>query len=311
MRVAEHFSKFVHQEDTGDLLKEVTMEELEATLKWFKKDKSPSPDGWTIEFYIAFFEILGEDLLKIVENCRRSGRISSAIKSTFIALISKPNNPSSYNDFCPISLCNCLYKIISKIIANHLKPTLSRHISSEQFAFLHHRQIHEAIATAQELLHTLQIKKQKGMILKVDLSKAFDRCVTQWGSYIFLQFRERTQAGMSTLTLTFFTHHGRIKLILIKAVIEATPVYWMTLAWILKGILNILQSICCRFLWKGNQLGKLFAWVKWDTIAKPKSWGGWGIKRLDLFSKALAAKLGWQLITSNSLWSRVVQLKYI
>jgi len=49
------------------------------------------------------------------------------------------------------------------------------------------------------------------------------------------------------------------RLILIKAVIEATPVYWMTLAWIPKGILSRLQSICGRFLWKGHQPGKLFA----------------------------------------------------
>jgi len=171
MRVAEKFPRFVLQEESDDLTKEVTMEELEATIKWFKKDKSPGPDGWTIEFCIAFFDILGNDLLKIVEQCRRSGRISSAIKSTFIALIPKDNFPTSFNDFRPISLCNCLYKII----ANRLKPILSRHISPEQFAFLQHRQIHEAIATAQELMHTLQIKKQKGMILKVDLSKAFDR----------------------------------------------------------------------------------------------------------------------------------------
>eukprot|EP00253_Pinus_taeda_P034809 PITA_34809 len=101
--------------------------------------------------------------------------MSSAIKSTFIALIPKTDGPSSFDDFRPISLCNCLYKIIAKIIANRLKPILSQHISSEQFAFLHHRQIHEAIASAQELIHTLQSKKKKGMILKIDLSKAFDR----------------------------------------------------------------------------------------------------------------------------------------
>lgn len=91
------------------------------------------------------------------------------------------------------------------------------------------------------------------------------------------------------------------RLVLINAVLEATPMYWMTLAWIPRGILNRLQNICCRFVWKGNQPGRLFAWVKWDSIAKPKKWGGWGIKRLDLFSKALAAKLCWQLISTNSL----------
>lgn len=75
--------------------------------------------------------------------------------------------------------------------------------------------------------------------------------------------------------------------------------------------MNRLQSICCRFLWKGQQQGRLFAWVKWDTIAKPKRWGGWGIKRLDSFSKALAAKLRWRLLTSDGLWSQVAYAKYI
>lgn len=117
-------------------------------------------------------------MLKVVEDCRRRGRLSSAIKSTFIALIPKSDHPSSFNDFRPISLCNCLYKITAKIIANRLKLILSNHISSEKFAFLQHQQIHEAIAMAQELLHSFQTRKLKGMILKVDLSKAFDR--TNW-----------------------------------------------------------------------------------------------------------------------------------
>lgn len=98
---------------------------------------------------------------------------------------------------------------------------------------------------------------------------------------------------------------------LIKAILEATLVYWMTLAWIPRGILARLQNICSRFLWKGIKQGNLFAWVKWDIIARPKRWGGWGLKRLDIFAKALAAKLGWQLITTQSLWTKVAYAKYI
>lgn len=100
--------------------------------------------------------------------------MQNSTHGSYIYHVKLANLPISYNDFRPISLCNCLYKIIAKIIANLLKPILSRHISPKQFSFLHHRQIHEAIATAQELLHSLHIKKN-GMILKVDLSKAFDR----------------------------------------------------------------------------------------------------------------------------------------
>lgn len=97
------------------------------------------------------------------------------------------------------------------------------------------------------------------------------------------------------------------RLTLIKAVLEGTLIYWMSLAWIPRGILDRLKKICCRFLWKGNKQGSLFAWVKWDTISRPKKWGGWGIKILE----ALAAKLGWQLITTHSLWTKVVYEKYI
>lgn len=93
----------------------------------------------------------------------------NAFNTTFISLIPKTNNPVSFDDFCPISLCNCIYKIIAKIIANRLYPILSTHISSEQFSFLQDKHIHEDVGIAQEVMQL------KGMILKVYLSKEFDR----------------------------------------------------------------------------------------------------------------------------------------
>jgi len=87
-------------------------------LKWLKKDKNPGSDGWTMKFYIVFFEVLGTDLLRIIEESRRNERILGTLKSTFIALIPKADKPSSFDDFRLISLCNCIYKIIPKIIAN-------------------------------------------------------------------------------------------------------------------------------------------------------------------------------------------------
>ena len=175
INVATHFPRFVEEEDSEALEVPVTMEELEGTIKWFKKEKSPGPDGWTIEFYSAFFELLGGNILKVVEESRTSGSLYNAINSTFIALIPKSDNPSSFDDFRPISLCNVLYKIISKIIANRIKPILSRHISPQQFAFLENRQIHEAIGSAQEAIHSIWTKHLKCILLKIDLSKAFDR----------------------------------------------------------------------------------------------------------------------------------------
>ena len=58
------------------------------------------------------------------------------------------DNPKSLHEFRPISLCNYIYKVISKVIAWRLKDLLSEHITGEQFGFLKGRQIHEAIGVA-------------------------------------------------------------------------------------------------------------------------------------------------------------------
>ena len=110
-----------------------------------------------------------------MEDTRISGRIPACFNSTFIALIPKVDNPLSLADFRPISLCYCIYKVIAKVVARRLKGILSTHISGEQFGFLEGHQIHEAIGTAQEALHSMKTKNLKGTVLKIDLSKAYDR----------------------------------------------------------------------------------------------------------------------------------------
>jgi hypothetical protein len=48
--------------------------------------------------------------------------MSSCINATFLAVIPKLDCPNSFDDFCLIVLCNCLYKIIAKIIVFGLNP---------------------------------------------------------------------------------------------------------------------------------------------------------------------------------------------
>lgn len=85
----------------------------------------------------------------------------------------------------------------------------------------------------------------------------------------------------------------------------------MALAWIPRNILAKLQQICNRYLWAGNQDKRIFAWIGWNKIAIPKKWGGWGLKELAIFAKALAGKMGWALLMSQSLWTRLTYHKYI
>jgi hypothetical protein len=103
---ASLFTNLVSATEATDLFNPVTLIELKNILFLFKKERSPGPDGWTTEFFTHFFDLVGSDLLLMVEDARVKGKISSSLNSTFLVLIPKEDNPTSFNDFRPISLCN-------------------------------------------------------------------------------------------------------------------------------------------------------------------------------------------------------------
>jgi hypothetical protein len=130
------------------LMEEVTLQELKEVMNSYQKDKIPRPDEWTIDFFLGFFDLLGQDTLRLVEEIRLTGQMPLSLNFTFIALIPKKDNPNSLDEFKPISLCNCIYNIMSKVLQRRLKRILSNKISLEQFGFMEGRQIHEVIGVA-------------------------------------------------------------------------------------------------------------------------------------------------------------------
>jgi hypothetical protein len=133
--LASPFPRLVTEQDSLLLESPCTREELWDVLKAFAKDRSPGPDGWTMEFFIHFFELVGDELLDVVEDSRSRGVVTKALNSTFLVLIPKVNKPTTFGDFRPISLCNLCYKIIAKILANMIKPILSRTLSKRNWGF--------------------------------------------------------------------------------------------------------------------------------------------------------------------------------
>lgn len=83
------------------------------------------------------------------------------INNTFIALIPKIDNPLTVNNYMPISLCNTILKIITKILANRLKPLVTKIIHPLQGAFVKNRAIHDNILVADEIFHSFHDKKER------------------------------------------------------------------------------------------------------------------------------------------------------
>eukprot|EP00253_Pinus_taeda_P020626 PITA_20626 len=151
------------------------MEEVEEAVRSMPNDKAPGPDGFTINFYKVCWEIVKNDIWEIVEDSRRSKTILKSLNSTFITLVPKVEEANTPEKFRPIALCNVIYKIISKVIANRLKMILPGIISQEQSGYVEGRQILDNILLAQEMIHSLHSRKVPGMLMQLDLSKAYDK----------------------------------------------------------------------------------------------------------------------------------------
>jgi hypothetical protein len=97
---------------------------------------------------------------------------------------------------------------------------------------------------------------------------------------------------------------------LCKAVLESQPVYWLSLASVPLSILHKLRKLLYNFLWNGNADTNHFHLVRWETLARPKCFGGWGFRNIFTFSKALAATTLWRVLTKDGLWQKVIKEKY-
>ena len=136
--------------------------------------KAPGPDGMPAIFYKKCWHIVGERVIKEVLQVLNGGEMPAGWNDTNIILIPKVKNPTKLKIFRPISLCNVIYKIVSKVLANRLKKILPDVISSTQSAFVPGRLITDNILVTYEVTQFLRNKK-KGKTgyaaVKLDMSR--------------------------------------------------------------------------------------------------------------------------------------------
>lgn len=178
-RFSQHIPKLVTRDQNLALLRIIKKEEVEEAIKKMAKNKAPGPDGFIAEFYQATSNFMSQDIVNAIEESQSTKRMHPTLNATLLDLIPKTENSKEPQGFRPIVLYNVIYKIIATIMVNRLKPILPKLISQEQTGFFKGRQIIDGIVVAQEAIHSLKNSKTKGMLIKLDLVKAYDRL--SWG----------------------------------------------------------------------------------------------------------------------------------
>ena len=133
----------ITEEENESILSMPSPEEIRATLFQMQDLKAPGLDGFPALFYKQLWSTVGNDVINAVTSFFIRGSMPKEVNASLIVLIPKSSNPSSVNHFRPISLCNVVYKIISKFLVDKIRPLLDKMISPSQSAFIPNRWIAE------------------------------------------------------------------------------------------------------------------------------------------------------------------------
>jgi hypothetical protein len=160
------------------LLADFTVEEISLALQQMPPLKAPRPDDSSACFHQQNWATMHYEVCDAILHYFNTGLMDTSINITHIALIPKVSSSGCVMEFCLTSLCNVIYKLISKVLANRLKLVLPMIISPFQSAFIPGRLITDNILVAFETIHSIQTmmwSKVCFMAIKHDMSKAYDR----------------------------------------------------------------------------------------------------------------------------------------
>ena len=144
-------------------------------LKGMAKSKTPGPDGLPAEFYLCFWDVLGKDLLSVLNEAHLLGELSVSQRRGFITLVPKKGDLRLRKNWRPISLLNVDYKIASRAISARLLKVISSVISPDQSANVPGRFIGESVVLLQSVADYASLLNLPVAFISLDQEKAFDR----------------------------------------------------------------------------------------------------------------------------------------
>jgi hypothetical protein len=154
---------------------EITEEEIKRAIDSSYSEGAPGPGGFSFMFYQKFWETIKGDFMALVKEFEKGKANMDRLNYAMIILIPKEEEARTLKKFRPISLINCNFKVFAKALNNRLEMISSRLLAPNQTTFVKGRFILESVASAHKIIHRAAKKNEKGVILKLDYEKAYDR----------------------------------------------------------------------------------------------------------------------------------------
>ena len=150
-------------------------EEVVSALRELNGEKALGPDGYTAAFWQFSWDIVKDEAMTVFRDFFVTNKFVKSLNFTFLVMVPKKEGVDDFKDFRPISLVGSLYKLVAKVLANRLKKEMGNVVNKAQNAFMEGRQILDASLIANEVIYSMVRRKEKGILCKLDVEKAYDK----------------------------------------------------------------------------------------------------------------------------------------
>jgi hypothetical protein len=164
------------------------LEEIEEVVTECDGNKSPGPDGFNFNFVKSFWYLLKNEVRILFDQFHGNASLPKSFSSYFVTLIPKVKSPFVFNEYRPISLLGCLYKLVAKALAKRLAKVMDPLVASTQSAFLKGRFLVDGVMVVNELVDFAKKAGKSCLILKVDFEKAYDSVEWSFLDYMLGRF---------------------------------------------------------------------------------------------------------------------------
>ena len=153
----------------------LSYEECKKALDTFQNNKAPGEDGFTVEFYMFFFDLLGHDLVASFNAAYDANELTISQRRGVITLIPKEDGSLlELSNWRPVTLLNVDCKIATKAIARRIEPLLPNLVHTDQTGFIKGRYIGENIRLIIDIMEHTKSESIPGILVSLDFRKAFD-----------------------------------------------------------------------------------------------------------------------------------------